>query len=153
MPDIIPKRVVLDTNICLDLFVFRDPRWNIILRALDNGDLQACTKTRCRNEWKVVLHYPHLPVGENQMDALCAEFDRYIRCIDPEPKEHIILPKCKDTDDQKFLEIARDAEADLLITKDKALLKLAKRVRKAGLFEIQTPEALAEMLNMRASAG
>ena len=53
----------------------------------------------------------------------------------------IRLPLCKDTDDQKFLELARDAGAETLITKDKALLKLAKKTRRAGLFSILPPEA------------
>lgn len=147
MPDIIPKRVVLDTNICLDLFVFRDPRWQAILEGLHSGILQAFTKTRCRDEWQAVLHYPHLPVEAGQMDQLCAEFDRFISCSDPAMQEHIVLPKCKDGDDQKFLEIARDGAADFLVSKDKALLRLAKRVKKAGLFEILTPEALLERLH------
>jgi len=50
------------------------------------------------------------------------------------------LPVCTDKDDQKFLELARDASADILITKDKALLKLARRTAKAGMFQIMLPE-------------
>ncbi|MGV3656140.1 MAG: PIN domain-containing protein, partial [Noviherbaspirillum sp.] len=51
------------------------------------------------------------------------------------------LPQCRDKDDQKFLELARDAGAAALITKDKALLKLAGKARRAGLFAILTPQA------------
>ena len=51
------------------------------------------------------------------------------------------LPVCKDKDDQKFLELSRDVKADVLITKDKALLKLARKTRRDGLFAIMTPEA------------
>ena len=55
------------------------------------------------------------------------------------------LPRCKDRDDQKFLELARDAGADWLVTADKALLRLARGGRLRGLFRILTPEAaLAE---------
>jgi predicted nucleic acid-binding protein len=55
-------------------------------------------------------------------------------------KADIRLPVCSDKDDQKFLEIARDSSATTLITKDKALLKLARKIRKAGLFSVETPE-------------
>jgi predicted nucleic acid-binding protein len=48
---------------------------------------------------------------------------------------------CSDRDDQKFLEVARDARAAVLITKDKALLKLARKTAQAGLFRILLPEA------------
>jgi predicted nucleic acid-binding protein len=51
------------------------------------------------------------------------------------------LPVCTDRDDQKFLEIARDADAGILVTKDKALLKLARRAARENLFRIMTPEA------------
>jgi len=52
----------------------------------------------------------------------------------------IRLPVCTDRDDQKFLEIARDADAAILVTKDKALLKLARKTAREGLFRIMTPE-------------
>ena len=42
-------------------------------------------------------------------------------------KQRKSLPKCRDADDQKFLEAALAAQADFLVTKDEALLVLAKR--------------------------
>ena len=60
--------------------------------------------------------------------------------VAPAPKL-VRLPVCSDKDDQKFLEVARDASADILVTKDKALLKLARKTAQAGLFRIMVPEA------------
>lgn len=90
-----------------------------------------------------MLHYPHLKLDETGRAACSAEFDALIRCQTPPatPEEIQKLPVCKDKDDQKFLEIARDAHVDVLITKDKALLKLARKTRRDGLFAIMTPEA------------
>ncbi len=51
----IPKRIVIDTNVCLDLFVFRDARWAALLAALRDGTLQAVTRADCRDEWQIVL--------------------------------------------------------------------------------------------------
>lgn len=142
----IPKRVVLDTNVCLDLFVFRDPRWTTLLDALRSGRLEAATREDCRTEWHLVLRYPHLKLDEERRTATMAEFDALIPCH-PMPRqteaseETVRLPLCKDKDDQKFLELARDVRADVLITKDKALLKLARKTRRDGLFAIMTPEA------------
>ncbi len=135
-----PKRVIIDTNVCLDLFVFRDPRWAAILSALKSGDIEAVTRDDCRNEWLRVLDYPHLPLDEKSKTQSAAEFDALITCIVPEPHNGAILPVCSDPDDQKFLELARDARAECLITKDKALLKLARKNAKAGLFRIILPE-------------
>lgn len=139
----IPKRAVLDTNVCLDLFVFRDPRWTLLHQALKSGSLEAVTRDDCRMEWNIVLHYPHLRLDDAGRSGSTAEFDALIRCH-PIPAIDVEVPKlpvCKDKDDQKFLELARDAQADVLITKDKALLKLARKTRRDGLFAIMTPEA------------
>jgi predicted nucleic acid-binding protein len=51
------------------------------------------------------------------------------------------LPICTDRDDQKFLELSLQANASYLITKDKALLKCAKKTAKQGMFTILAPQA------------
>jgi putative PIN family toxin of toxin-antitoxin system len=139
----IPKRLVLDTNVCLDLFVFRDPRWAKLLVALQTKKVEAVTREDCRREWQIVLDYPHLPLDEQTRRQSAIDFDALIHCVPLTPaiESAVKLPICKDPDDQKFLEIARDMQAEALITKDKALLKLARRTVRAGLFTIMPPDA------------
>jgi len=133
------KPIVIDTNVCLDLFVFRDPRWAGLLAALESGAVQAVTRADCRDEYLYVLHYPHLPLDDGTRPDAAARFDALIRVVAPDSRA-IRLPVCTDRDDQKFLEIARDADAAILVTKDKALLKLARKTAREGLFRIMTPE-------------
>jgi putative PIN family toxin of toxin-antitoxin system len=140
----IPNRIVLDTNVCLDLFVFRDPRWDGLLQTLQSGALQAVTRADCRTEWLIVLGYAHLGLDGPARERVGAEFDALVAIIDA-PARDVRLPLCRDTDDQKFLELARDAGAAALITKDKALLKLARKTARAGLFSILAPEAWADI--------
>ncbi|KIF82625.1 putative toxin-antitoxin system toxin component, PIN family [Noviherbaspirillum autotrophicum] len=140
----IPTRIVIDTNVCLDLFVFHDPRWAELLAALQAGTVEAVTRNDCRTEWLMVLEYRHLPLDEQSRPLAAAQFDALITCLAADtlsPCDDIRLPVCKDPDDQKFLELARDARAHTLITKDKALLKLGKRTARAGLFRIIRPES------------
>lgn len=134
------KRIVIDTNVCLDLFVFNDPRWDSLLADIESGALEVVTRQDCRDEYLVVLHYKHLPLDETSRPLSAARFDALIKVVEPAPKL-IRLPVCSDRDDQKFLEVARDANADILITKDKALLKLARKTAQAGLFRIMLPDA------------
>lgn len=139
----IPKRIVLDTNVCLDLFVFCDPRWAALLGCMQRGEVEAVTRDDCRTEWQIVLGYTHLKLDEARRLTVAQAFDALIRCH-PIPAADIAVPKlpvCKDKDDQKFLELSRDIKADVLITKDKALLKLARKTRRDGLFDIMTPDA------------
>jgi predicted nucleic acid-binding protein len=159
----IPNRIVLDTNVCLDLFVFRDPRWQALLEALREGRLEAVSRSDCRTEWLIGLRYEHLRLDDAGRERATAEFDALVRCVDlstersqdapatpgdmgvtgaaTHTSQRTPLPVCRDPDDQKFLELARDAEAQTLITKDKLLLKLARKTARAGLFEILTPQA------------
>jgi putative PIN family toxin of toxin-antitoxin system len=134
--------LVLDTNVCLDLFVFRDPRWAVLLSALEQGTVRAVTRSDCRAEWLAVLNYPQLKLDGAAQAASAARFDELIACRDkPETAPmRPLLPHCSDGDDQKFLELAFDEKADALISKDKALLKLARRNAKYGLFAIVSPE-------------
>ncbi|MBC7416156.1 MAG: putative toxin-antitoxin system toxin component, PIN family [Herminiimonas sp.] len=141
----IPNRIVIDTNVCLDLFVFRDPRWSRLASALQSGAVVAVTRTDCRDEWRLVLAYACFALDADSQAAAGAAFDALITCLpaaSPSPSQTLTpLPRCSDPDDQKFLEVARDAAATSLITKDKALLKLAGKCRRSGLFSIHKPEA------------
>lgn len=134
------QRIVLDTNVCLDLLVFQDPRWDNLLAALQSGAVEAVTRADCRDEYLIVLHYKHLPLDEDTRPLSAARFDALIKVVAPDTQP-VRLPVCTDKDDQKFLEIARDAGAEILITKDKALLKLARKTANAGMFRIMVPEA------------
>jgi putative PIN family toxin of toxin-antitoxin system len=134
--------LVLDTNVCLDLFVFRDPRWAILLDAMEQGTVRAITRSDCRTEWLAVLNYPRFKLDTAAQAACAARFDALIACLDKPEIAPLrpLLPNCSDGDDQKFLELAFDQKADALISKDKAVLKLARRNARMGLFPILSPE-------------
>lgn len=135
-------RIVLDTNVCLDLFLFHDPACVALLAAMQKGGVHAVTRTDCRDEWLRVLHYPQLPIKADMRPALVAAFDALIQplpCAPPATEQLARLPRCGDPDDQKFLELALAAKARWLISKDNELLKLDRRTDRAGLFRILLP--------------
>lgn len=134
------RPIVIDTNVLLDLFVFHDPRWTGLLAALESGEVEAVTRADCRDEYLAVLRYPHLPLDDDGRAQAATRFDALVRVVAPDAK-HVRLPVCTDRDDQKFLELARDAGADVLVTKDNALLKLGRKTAREGLFRIMLPEA------------
>lgn len=141
----IPKpreRIVLDTNVCLDLFVFRDPQGLALQQALHADGLEPVTRPDCRMEWTLVLAYGKLGLAPDEQQAALAAFDRLVTAVDmpADTAGSPPLPVCGDPDDQKFLELAAASGAACLLSKDKALLKLARRTRKLGLFEIMTPQ-------------
>lgn len=135
-------RLVLDTNVCLDLFVFADPVCAALRNALQLGRIELVTRADCRAEWQRVLRYPVLALDEVACARYESLFDNAIRCVDVDRDESIVLPRCRDTDDQKFLELARDAAAIALVTRDAELLKLAPRLRRLTSFAIVPPSKL-----------
>ena len=136
------QRVVLDTNVLVSLYVFADSRFAALRARIESGDWQAVTNDACFGEFRRVLGYPMFALTEvQQAGALAAYAASVMHHRDAVPAEAAALPRCKDRDDQKFLELARDSNADWLVTADKALLHLARRDRLRGLFRILTPEA------------
>ncbi|HEU4589670.1 MAG TPA: putative toxin-antitoxin system toxin component, PIN family [Steroidobacteraceae bacterium] len=143
---------MLDTNVCLDLFLFRDAACVPLAGALADGHVQAVADAACREEWLRVLHYPSVPIRPEQRAELRERFDAAMLTLPgpTAPADLPSLPTCRDPDDQKFLELAQASGAQWLISKDRDLLKLARRTRKAGLFLILKPEQWSPALIGRA---
>jgi putative PIN family toxin of toxin-antitoxin system len=139
----IPSRLVLDTNVWLDWLVFADPAAAPIRAAVSAGRAAIFIDDPCAAELARVLAYP---LGRRTLDpaaqaAALAECRRFAQPIErPGLADERInrLPRCRDPDDQKFLAAAAAAHADMLITKDEALLELARRKVKPP-FRILTP--------------
>jgi len=133
-------RLVLDTQVWIDWLVFDDPAVAPIRAAVAAGRAEVVIDRECEAELARALGYPLGKRSVDVQDCLkrCSEL-----CRKPDPPLLPVrhLPKCRDPDDQKFLELAAAAGADCLITRDRALLALAKR----GLpFRILPPQAFAE---------
>ena len=137
-----PTRLVLDTNVWIDWFIFDDPAIAALKTAHRSGSIEIVVDEACLQEFDRVLVYPEFALTGSQRSAFLAEAGRRTTRHETSVAPQVnTLPRCKDPDDQKFLELARDAQAAVLVTKDKALLKLAKRTARAGMFRILTPQA------------
>ena len=135
-------QIVLDTNVWLDLLLFRDPGCATLEAALESGAVRAVTREDCREEWRRVLHYPQLPIDDMLRPALEQAFDHYVIDASDEalaPEASAALPRCADPDDQKFLELAQASRARWLLSKDKALLVLHRRALERAGFAIMRP--------------
>ena len=135
-------RLVLDTNVVLDLVVFRDPGAAPLRAAIEARKVNLLTTAECLSELRRVLGYPEFkldPTAQERAYAWYAERAELLGGPQPEP----LLPRCRDADDQKFLDLAWAAQAGPLVTKDKALLELARRVAKLGRFAIVQTAGLA----------
>jgi putative PIN family toxin of toxin-antitoxin system len=136
-----PLRVVLDSNVWIDILVFDDPATRPIRAALEARILDALIDRRCRNELTRVLDYPQFARMNIDRDAALRTVERLSSFVDVQmPESERPLPKCKDRDDQKFLELAHASAAAWLVSKDRAVLKLARRIARDFAFRIAEPK-------------
>src|SRR6185295_984424 len=86
----------------------------------------------------------HLDRG--QVEAIIAHYVSSAETVPAGSSFDAVLPKCKDPDDQKFLELAQRGDAHVLVTNDGALLGLGHRTRflilSASKFRIRAPALL-----------
>lgn len=142
-----PLRLVLDTNVALDLVFWRDPAVAGLEAAVAAGAVRLLSNARCLGELRHVLQRPPFDRHADP-EALFERFSALCEVVAPAvPDAEPALPRCKDPADQKFLELARAARADLLVTKDKALLTLARKKHRLAGFRIVSPKALAPLLH------
>lgn len=139
-------RLVLDTNVVLDLFHFADAKALPILAAVESGHACCFADEAGLEELTRVVTYPEFAMPAEVGAALVARY-RQLASLAAETDPAPALPKCRDPDDQKFLELAARCEADLLVSKDKALLKLKRRQGLA--FRIVTPAEAGAVLSNR----
>jgi len=148
-----PLRLVLDTNVWLDWLVFQDPGIAAIKTAVASGQAEIFIGPACAQELERALTYPlpKNPLDAATQAACLAECRRLARTNEGggTKDETYPLPTCRDPDDQKFLELARDCSADFLVTKDRALLELARRKARPTPFRIVTPQQFADTLGAK----
>ncbi len=131
-------RLVIDTNIWLDWLVFNEPAVIPLKSARSDGPVLVQITARGMETAGRVLPYPEFKLDGAARNALFTQVRNCTYRVDTVLLSP--LPRCADPNDQKFLELARDAQADWLITKDKALLILAKKRFDGAGFKIGTPE-------------
>lgn len=137
-------RLVLDTNVVLDLFHWANTDAVPIMAALEAGQIECLADARTLDELQRVLTYPQLKLTPEMIAERWARYTARVTVV--ADGEAPPLPRCQDKDDQKFLELARDGAADWLVTADNALLRLRRGRRLEHLFRILTPdEALAAL--------
>ena len=122
------RPAVIDTNIVLDLFVFKDPATQPLKLALASNKIQWLSTQAMRDELERVLSYPkimaRLQVAERDAESVLQEFDVKAHLVAVAPKASVT---CRDPDDQKFIDLAVQYKATLL-SKDRAVLCMKKRL-------------------------
>jgi putative PIN family toxin of toxin-antitoxin system len=125
-------KLVIDTNIVLDLFVYEDSTTTPLRQHLGLPATRWLATTAMRDELARVLAYPQivkrLQARELPAQAVLDQFDQRTETVDAAPKAPYT---CKDPDDQQFIDLAV-LHQGVLVSKDAEVLCMAKRVMKLG---------------------
>ena len=129
-----PPAAVLDTNVVLDWLVFRNSDCATLTDAISAGKLQWIATPPMRDELVHVLAGHHLDAWALDSASVWAQWDRH--CMElptPAPTGPRGRLRCSDRDDQMFIDLAVAAGARWLLTRDRAVLKLARYLRLHGI--------------------
>ena len=121
--------IVLDANILLDVLVFDDERAHPLRAALDANQLDAVATDKTFAEFIDVIGREQFSLNEDQQRLIGEQWKKWARIVSDEGLCQAPW-KCKDRDDQVFINLAYSLRPSALISKDKQVLKIAKRAIK-----------------------
>jgi uncharacterized protein len=134
------RALVIDSNVVLNWLFFKDPLTMALVERLLLTHRWVCTQWMQREAQRVAT----LPLmakyaSSEAISALAQGFADHAAII-----EHSTVSpmRCRDADDQAFLDLAAHTQAPLLLTLDRDLLKLRKRAATLGLNIVQ-PKTLS----------
>ena len=131
--------VVLDTNVLLEAWVFKNPDATLILGAVSAHKLLWLTSCEMREEFIHVLSRGLGPRWPADWQILQERWESHATECPAAPNRPAHSPRCTDQNDQKFIDFALEQRAQWLISRDRAVLKLGPRCARLGLTVIDPP--------------
>ena len=117
----LPLRVVLDTSSLISKLIYA-PGSTWLVQAWQNGALIPLVTEETIFELDTVLNRAKFGLSIDEVKDRIAEYRRWSQIYPVDTT--IPVPDCRDPADRKFLQLARQAQADALVTEDQDLLTL-----------------------------
>ena len=135
-----PATAVIDTNVVLDWLVFGNADAAEVAGFITSGRLRWLSTNPMRDELEHVLTRDTLQRWKPQADRVLRTWDEWSQAVPVPPPIGPHGVHCTDPDDQKFIDLAIGMRSSWLFTRDRSLLRLARRARQLGV-EVLTPGA------------
>jgi len=137
-------RLVFDTNCIVSALLFEQGQLAWMRPFWRAGEHKSLASKSTVQELIRVLAYPKFKLREPQIQTLLADYLPFVESIDL-PESVPLIPRCRDKNDQMFIEIATIGRADVLITGDTDLLVMVD----AFDFAIETPTDFHQRMQKR----
>jgi putative PIN family toxin of toxin-antitoxin system len=145
-------KLVLDTNVVIDWLVFDDEFLASFREQVRAGHVEIVTHAPAIDELCRVLGYRELKLDAGRQAQVIASYRGQTTDLDsempaPDPPAPLPqgFPRCRDPDDNPFLHLAWRSRANALVSRDKAVLKLARRARRFGFQIYDVPQMVAAL--------
>ncbi|MEJ1960908.1 MAG: putative toxin-antitoxin system toxin component, PIN family [Gammaproteobacteria bacterium] len=145
-------KLVLDTNVVIDWLVFDDEYLASFRERVRAREIEIVTHSPALNELRRVLEYRELKLDPERQAEVLAAYVAQTTLLhwetpaapapEPLPKG---FPRCRDPDDDPFLHLAWQSRADALVSRDKAVLELARRAPRFGFRIFDVPQMVAAL--------
>ena len=134
--------VVLDTNVVLAWMVFRDPSVAPLAAAIIERRCRWLATAGMRLELDHVLSGGTLDRWSPDRARIAAQWEGHAQMVQARvPLGDAGRLRCSDADDQPFIDLALAHGARWLFSRDRAVLKLARRARQHGLSIVKPEQA------------
>ena len=128
----IKPRLVLDTNVILDLLVFKDPTAEPIRHLLDAKLVDAVRSEASILELIDVIQRPTFKLSQEEQAIILQAWESVTRLLENTAIEAAPFTCC-DLDDQVFLDMAYSIRPALLLSKDLRVLELRAIAKPHGI--------------------
>ena len=125
-------RLVLDTNVILDLLVFKDPSAEPIRLMLDAKIVDAVRSEASMLELVDVIQRPIFKLSGEEQVKIMQTWESVTRLLENTAIESAPFI-CRDTDDQIFLDMAYSIRPAVLFSKDLRVLELRVSAKGHGV--------------------
>ncbi len=124
--------MVLDTNVILDLLVFKDPSAEPIRHLLDAKLVDAVRSEASMLELIDVIQRPTFKLNQKEQAIILQAWESVTRLLANAAIESAPFT-CRDLDDQVFINMAYSLRPALLLSKDLLVLELGASAKPHGV--------------------
>ena len=125
-------RLILDTNVILDLLVFKDPSAEPIRILLDAKRVDAVRSEASMLELIDVIQRPAFKLSREEQEIILQAWESNTRLLENAVIEGAPFT-CRDLDDQIFINMAYSIRPALLLSKDLRVLELQTIAKRHGI--------------------
>ena len=115
-------RVVFDTNTVVSALLFGHGQLSWLRDHWRSGEVMSLVSRPTIDELIRVLAYPKFDLNKAEIEALLADYRPFTSAGAVPPK--LQSPRCSDINDQMFVDLSIQGQADVLVTGDRALLTM-----------------------------